>query len=73
MCYDGPPVWILSPGWMKSLSKLPYTVENGITLQNVIMTMKDGGRVSAAVVGARLVELPEPYTCRDIKYMQAAR
>lgn len=62
--YTGPAVWILAQHWRMQIAKMP---EDAASCVNVAFTMTDGKMVKATVVADRLVELPEPYTCRDIK------
>lgn len=63
-CYDGPPVFILSPEATKIVRRLPEDSEN---ITAVYMDMADGKRIEAVVFGGGLVDLPEPYVPRDIR------
>lgn len=64
LSYTGPGVWILAQHWRMQIAKME---EDAPSCVNVMFTMTDGKNVQATVVADRLVELPAPYTCRDIK------
>lgn len=69
-CYDGPPVWILSPECQALIKRIP--ARQGIT--RCYMKMADGKIVyDVAVIANTLCELPEPYTCRDIRVIGALK
>lgn len=70
-CWNGPPVWILSPAWAASIRKnLPPAIDHQ---RDVEIEMLDGKKVLTTVIADRLVMLPEPYTCRDLKVVRNLR
>lgn len=70
LCYDGPPVWILTPPAVAAIRKLPECEAN---THKVWMDMADGQRVFTTVFGGTLCDLPEPYLPRDIRRIGRAR
>lgn len=62
-CYEGPPIWFLPSEWSKIISTWPQD-KNYMTAVRIFFT--DNRYVDTAVAADVLVELPDPYTTRDI-------
>ena len=64
-CYDGPPVWILSPDCQRLMYRIP---DDGSGVKRCYMRMADNKIIyDIRVIANVICHLPEPYTPRDIR------
>ena len=63
ICYDGPPLWFLPEHLVRLCLQLP---EDGHGVIVVSAEMSSGKLVNTSVIADRLIDLPAPYTARDI-------
>lgn len=64
-CYEGPPLWILPEALGAAIQSKIRDSSPGVKL--VSIEMLDGKKVKTVIIGNRIVELPDPYTSRDLK------
>ena len=62
-CYEGEPLWFLPPDLRQLVGKMPMT-NKGLVAVRVVFT--DKRYYDTAVAFDTLIELPDPYTVRDI-------